>query len=132
MPRRRINQADALRQVEQALSLGMSRAAAAAIAGIAPSTLWRWSEHSTATSQRLHSAEAQAEQHAVTAIAQAIGKGSWKAAIAFLERRFTSEWRLRTTIDATLAAPLIDVPSLMREHLVRRADLDSDSEISDE
>jgi hypothetical protein len=118
MPNRRVNRADALARVEAALRAGVSRRAAAAIGGIDHATLYRWLEHSDAVTQRVQTAEAQAELQAVVCINRAIQNGAWRAAVAWLERRHAQDWRLRTTLDVDGSA-VIDVPSLIRQHLVR-------------
>jgi hypothetical protein len=115
---RRINRQQALAQIEVALKLGVSRRAACGLAGVDPSSLTRWTEHSNAVLQRVQSAEAEAEAAAVQCLAQAIRAGSWRAALALLERRFSSEWRLRIAQDVSVEPP-IDIPSLLRLHLVK-------------
>jgi hypothetical protein len=79
---------------------------AAQAAGVSPSTLYAWKAKGEKESDgpyrrfllRLRQAEAEAELKAVKVMRSAIeDDGDWKAALAFLERRFPGRWRRQQT-----------------------------------
>ena len=79
---------------------------AAQAAGISPSTLYAWKARGENESEgpyrrfllKLRQAEAEAELTAVAILRSAIeDESDWKAALAFLERRFPARWRRQQT-----------------------------------
>jgi hypothetical protein len=83
-----------------ALERGCTRKDAAALAGIAESTLFQWlaagrddeAHRFVELLQAVEHAEAQASQVAVGTIRTAMDKGDWKAAAWWLERRRRRTW----------------------------------------
>ena len=100
MSRPRTFTAERRRTFLRALEHGHSRTAAAGIAGLSRASLWReLQDEGFQQTVELH--EAQAAAAAVGTIMRAIAQGSWRAAIAFLERRFAEDWRLRQEVQVT-------------------------------
>lgn len=77
---------------------GSSRRAAAALAGVPFSTFYEWLEESR-FADTLSAAEGTFEQRAVARIERAAGQGSWRAALALLERRLPNEWQPRSRLE---------------------------------
>jgi hypothetical protein len=95
-------------RIVQILRVGNHRDAACHAAGIAPSTFYAWlkrGEHDDDGIYRqfleaVTRAEAEAEVYAVAVIRRAM-PDDWRAAIAFLERRYPSRWHRQTTTELT-------------------------------
>jgi hypothetical protein len=120
MVHRRIDRVQTLAQVCGYLRSGSTRRAAAHLAGISESTLWRWLERSNETVRQIQNAEAHAETLAVDAIWLAITKKrDWRAAAWFLERRHSESWRLKETLE--VEGNGLDVSQLLLAHLARPA-----------
>lgn len=79
----------AAKRLTDALKEGMSRTAAARLAGVSPSIYRDAGDDLRARIQR---AEAEAEQTAVKAIMVAAERGDWRACAWWLERRHTARW----------------------------------------
>ena len=81
-----------------AITVGSYAEIAARLAGIPPSTLWRWLEHGREAPngqyrefwEAVKQAEAMAEHSAIGAVRR--GGKDWVAHMTFLERRFRDRW----------------------------------------
>lgn len=87
-----------------ALRAGNTEADAAAYAGVDDATMRRWKAKDAQFRAAVQVAKAGAKIFAVTTIHKAIQSGSWKAALAWLERRYPSEWGKRDTLDINIRA----------------------------
>ena len=95
-------------RIVQAIRAGNYADAAAQSAGISPSTYYRWmARGEQEASGAFHAfreavvrAEAEAEVHAVAIVRRAMGD-DWRAAVAYLERRYPARWRRRQTTELT-------------------------------
>lgn len=76
---------------------GSTRRSAAALAGVPFATLYEWLEVA-AFANAVTKAEAEFEQAAVQRIDRAARQGSWRAALALLERRLPDSWQQRSTL----------------------------------
>ena len=118
-------------RVVTAIRAGNYAESAARAAGIAPSTYYRWIERGEREREGIHRdfleavrlAEAEAEVHAVALIRRAMAE-DWRAALAYLERRYPGRWRRHTSTELTGpdGGPI-------RTHEVKQLDL---SRLSDE
>jgi hypothetical protein len=82
----------------EGLRRGMTRTAAAAAAGVDRSTPWKWAERSIAFGRSIEGAEAEFERRMVDQLDLAARRGSWRAALALLERRLPDGWQQRSTL----------------------------------
>lgn len=81
------------RKICQSVASGCSREAAAALAGISPSTLQEWRNQLPEFSEGLQKADAQFERSAVREIRKAGRKPrNWAANAWMLERRYPQKW----------------------------------------
>ena len=95
-------------RIVQAIRAGNYAESAARAAGIAASTYYRWMERGERESagafrefaEAVRLAEAEAEVHAVAIIRRAMGE-DWRAALAYLERRYPGRWRRHTSTEVT-------------------------------
>lgn len=95
-------------RIVQAIRAGNYADAAARSAGISPSTYYRWLERGERAASGAHRefrdavkrAEADAEVHAVAIVRKAMAE-DWRAAMAYLERRYPERWRRRETTELT-------------------------------
>jgi hypothetical protein len=87
-----------------ALRAGNHLEVAACYAGVSRSTVHRWlslaqadgaEERLVEFREAVRKAEANAEVHAVGVLRKAIAHGEWRAALAYLERRYPQRWRTR-------------------------------------
>ena len=101
------------------LARGGSHAAACAAVSIHPSQMYRWCQRFARFREAIERAEAAAEDRYAKVIDDAAQRGEWRAAAFWLERRRPNLWRLRE--EPTVQVE-IDVPALMRAHLVRQHD----------
>lgn len=85
--------------IMEALRAGSTRTAAAEAAMIPRETLSRWMARNVTFRHAVFQAEAQAEVYATVKVRQAIDAGSWRAAFLWLERRRSSDWGRRVTLD---------------------------------
>jgi hypothetical protein len=85
-----------------ALQEGNTRTAACQIAGISLDTLARWIVTNADFCGAVLRAEAAAKVTAVRAIQLAIRNGSWRAALAWYERRYPAEMGMRSHVDVTV------------------------------
>jgi hypothetical protein len=92
-----------------AIRAGNYAEAACLSAGISTSTYYRWLERGQLEPagiyrelcEAVRQAEGEAEVFAVALIRRAMNDGDWRAAITFLERRYPSRWRRRTSTELT-------------------------------
>ncbi|HEY4897587.1 MAG TPA: transposase [Solirubrobacteraceae bacterium] len=95
-------------RIIKAVRAGNYAEAAARASGIAPSTYYRWLQRGTVEehgayrdfSEAVRQAEAEAEVHAVAILRRAMGE-DWRAALAYLERRYPGRWRRHTSTELT-------------------------------
>jgi len=100
--------AETAERIVQAVRAGNYAEAAVRAAGIAPSTFYRWLDRGAAEEDGPHRefhdavrrAEAEAEVHAVAVVRRAMSE-DWRAAMAYLERRYPSRWRRHTSTELT-------------------------------
>ncbi len=84
----------------EALRLGCTRQAAAAVAGVTRVTFWRWMQD-VAFGNEVEKAEGQAEAAFTAVITRAVPK-NWTAAAWWLERRRSEDYARRERVDMTL------------------------------
>lgn len=94
-----ISQAKAL--CIQAMRAGNTQLNAAAYAGIAQQTFYRWREKDKEFRERLEKAAADAEALCVSKILTAANEGTWQAAAWWLERRRRDDWGRHDRLDVT-------------------------------
>ena len=120
-------------RILKAVRAGNYAEAAARASGIAPSTYYRWLQRGSLEekgayrefSEALRQAEAEAEVHAVAILRRAMAE-DWRAALAYLERRYPGRWRRHTSTELTgkdggpiqtEALPAIDLKKLTDNEL---------------
>lgn len=97
-----------------ALRAGNTRSAAAAVAGVHRATTWRWAEQSVAFTKEVELAESEAVERMEAAFYRAAITGSWRAMLAWLERRVPEKWgpqaalKIELTDERRAAAELIE------------------------
>ena len=95
-------------KIVQAIRTGNYAEAASRLAGIGPSTYFRWMERGSQEDagiyrefyEAVRRAEAEAEVHAVAIVRRAMSD-DWRAALAYLERRHPVRWRRHQTTELT-------------------------------
>ena len=94
-------------RIVRAIRAGNYAEAACHSAGISSSTFYRWMTRGDAEAgayrvfrEAVLQAEAEAEVHAVAIIRRAM-TDDWRAAMAYLERRYPSRWRRHQTTELT-------------------------------
>lgn len=95
-------------RILKAVRAGNYAEAAARASGIAPSTYYRWLQRGSLEesgayrdfTEAVRQAEAEAEVHAVAILRRAMGE-DWRAALAYLERRYPGRWRRHTSTELT-------------------------------
>ena len=125
--------ADKRALVLEAIGSGLSRMGAAADAGVARSTMYRWIDESPAFRRKLEEAEGRFERRVVNRMTAASNRGSWGAMAWLAERRLPDRFRAKQEIelsgslglddaDVRLARELREMPAeeLAAEH---RADV---------
>lgn len=93
-------------RIVDAIRAGSYAEPACRAAGIAESTFYRWLQRGEAEDRGIYAdfvqavrcAEAEAEVHAIELVRAQMPE-DWRAAIAFLERRFPSRWRRQTSAE---------------------------------
>lgn len=93
-------------RIVEAIRTGCYAETACRAAGISESTYYRWLQRGEAEHAGIYAefvrvvreAEAEAELHAVALVWEQMPE-DWRAAIAFLERRFPTRWRRRTSAE---------------------------------
>lgn len=93
-------------RIVDAIRAGSYAEPACRAAGIAESTFYRWLQRGEAEGRGIYAefaravrrAEAEAELNAVDVV-QAHMPSDWRAAIAFLERRYPARWRRQTSAE---------------------------------
>jgi transposase len=120
-------------RIVKAVRAGNYAEAAARANGIAPSTYYRWLQRGALNdagayrdfSEAVRQAEAEAEVHAVAILRRAMGE-DWRAALAYLERRYPGRWRRHTSTELTgkdggplrtESTPAIDLKKLTDQEL---------------
>jgi transposase len=120
-------------KIVQAIRAGNYAEAAGRVAGISPSTYYRWLERGEREEQgpyrdfhdAVRKAEAEAEVHAVAILRRAMPE-DWRAALAYLERRHPQRWRRHEARELTGKdggpirtehAPTLDLTTLSEEEL---------------
>jgi hypothetical protein len=78
-----------------ALRIGNTRTAAAALAEIGRDTLWEWTQSDPTFSNAVERAESEAETRFLGNVAKAAADGTWQAAAWWLERRRSGDYRRR-------------------------------------
>jgi transposase len=95
------------RKLCDALRAGNHLEVAARYAGVSRSTLHRWlalADQQPADPrleqfrEAVEKAQADAEVHAVGVVRRSIAQGEWRAALAYLERRYPQRWRRREQV----------------------------------
>ena len=81
------------------MSIGNTRTAAAAYAGIHRDTLYAWLARRPMFAQAVEKAEADAEVRATATVLKAAQKGTWQAAAWWLERRRPADYGRRGRLD---------------------------------
>jgi hypothetical protein len=98
---------DRIARLTEALHKGHTRRAAAAFAGIAPSTLCAWLDAATVPDapveflefmNAVRAAELDAEDQFLAVIRDAAARGTWQAAAWALERRYSADWSKKTAL----------------------------------
>lgn len=117
----------------KAIRAGNYAESAARSCGISASTYYRWMQRGEREgdgiyrelAEAVRQAEAEAEVYAVAVIRRAMGE-DWKAALAYLERRYPGRWRRHSSTELTgrdggpiqtAAAPSFDLSILSDEEL---------------
>jgi transposase len=96
-------------RVVAAVRAGSYAEAAARSAGIGESTYYRWLQRGEEETEGIYrefrdvvrQAEAEAEVHPVAIVRRAMTDGDWRAAIAFLERRYPARWHRQQATELT-------------------------------
>lgn len=83
-----------------AVRAGMTRQGAAGAAGVSRQSAWAWLQDE-AFADRVAEAESAFERRLIRRVEIAANKGSWRAALALLERRFADRWMRREGLEVT-------------------------------
>jgi hypothetical protein len=89
--------------VIKAAAQGLSNRAAANLAGIGEATLRRWMDADPTFGARIAQARTHLEQKLARLIEAAAEQGDWRAAEAFLKRRYREDWA--DSIQAEVSGP---------------------------
>jgi hypothetical protein len=89
--------------VIKAAAQGLSNRAAANLAGIGEATLRRWMDADPTFGARIAQARTNLEQKLARLIEAAAEQGDWRAAEAFLKRRYREDWT--DSIQAEVSGP---------------------------
>jgi len=98
------------------LRMGGTRTAACNHVGLDTSTFYVWLERHPAFSGDVARAEADAELRFSNVVRLAAGKGDWRAAAFWLERRRPTDWGEKIDTSKNV---VLDVSALLKQHLVR-------------
>lgn len=90
----------------KAVAEGNTHLNAAACAGIAQQTFYRWRDKDREFRERLEKATAEAQALCVKLIRSAAKQGNWQASAWLLERRHPEEWGRHDRVDLTNQATL--------------------------
>lgn len=95
-----INTAD---KIIQAIELGASRDAAAAVVGITDTTLYEWMNKHSEFADRVHKADAVARQKVEQLFFSDVlkDKGDWRARIAWLQAKYPGDWSAKSKLEVT-------------------------------
>lgn len=117
-------------RIMTAIQSGNDKKVAAAMAGIAEATFYRWLQESEAEDapqeliefrESVERAEAEAEVIKVAQISQAASNGNWKAASWWLERKHANRWGQTSKIQAEISGPNGSAISLSLEDDLKKA-----------
>lgn len=88
-------------RIVAALKAGNTLRASARYVGVTEDTLLNWRKRYSAFSALIDQSEASAEVMYAAVLAKAAQEGDWRAAMAWLERRRSDDWRERKTQEVT-------------------------------
>lgn len=118
--------------VLEAVASGMSRMGAAADAGIARSTMYRWIDAEPAFRKRLADAEGRFERRVVRVMDGAANRGSWAAMAWLAERRLPDRFKTRTALELSGSVGVEDRHVRMVAEIERLTDEELDARIRGE